>query len=95
MPYEPKCLCPFQLFLFKIRQNSAAKLSGRSTFYSALFALGGLKIGELATEIREDEDLPGLVEAAGTFPSLEGVERGGDDEQEREEEPHHKGAVHS
>jgi hypothetical protein len=80
--------------LFKIRQNSAAELSTRSTFYSALFDLGGRKIGELATEIREDEDLPGLVEAAGTFPGLEGVERGGDDEQKGEEESHHEGAVH-
>ncbi len=40
------------------------------------------------------EDSPSLVEAARTFPGLEGVESGGDDEQEGEEEPHHKGAVH-
>ncbi len=80
--------------MLKIRQNSAAELSGRSAFYSALFDLRGRKFGELATEIREDLDSPGLVEAAGTFPGLEGVERGGDDEQKGEEESHHKGAVH-
>ncbi len=65
------------------------------TPFSALYDLCGRKIGELATEIREDLDWPGLVEAAGTFPGLEGVERGGDDEQEGKEEPHHKGAVHT
>ncbi len=39
------------------------------------------------------KDWPGLVESTGALSGLEGVERGGDDEEEGEEEAHHKGAV--
>jgi hypothetical protein len=39
----------FGPFLFKVVQNSAADLLGRSTFYSALFDLCGRTIGQLAT----------------------------------------------
>jgi hypothetical protein len=41
---------PFSALFFKIGQNSAAGLSGRSTFYSALFDLRGRTIGQLATQ---------------------------------------------
>jgi hypothetical protein len=36
-------------FLYKIGKNSAAALSGHSTFYSALVELCGKTIGQLAT----------------------------------------------
>jgi hypothetical protein len=39
----------FGPLLYKIGQNSAAALSGCSSFYSALFELCGRKIGQLAT----------------------------------------------
>ena len=42
-----------------------------------------------------EEDEPGLVEAARTLPCLEGVERGGDDQEEGEEEPRDEACVHT
>ena len=42
-----------------------------------------------------EEDEPGLVEAARTLPRLEGVERGGDDQEEGEEEPGDEACVHT
>ncbi len=45
-------MAPFRP-LFKIVQNSAAKLPGRSTFYSAIFYLRGRIIGQLATLLKD------------------------------------------
>ena len=42
-----------------------------------------------------EEDEPGLVEAARTLPRLEGVQRGGDDQEEGEEEPGDEACVHT
>ena len=42
-----------------------------------------------------EEDEPCLVEAARTLPCLEGVERGGDDQEEGEEEPRDEACVHT
>jgi hypothetical protein len=45
-----KQFSPFRPFLLKIKKNSAADLSIRSTFYLALFDLYGQIIGQLATQ---------------------------------------------
>ena len=42
-----------------------------------------------------EEDEPRLIEPARTFPGLEGVESGRDDEQEGEEEARHEARVHT
>ncbi len=44
-----KNLGPFSSFCTKLAKNSAAALSGRSTFYSTLFESCGWTIGQLAT----------------------------------------------
>jgi hypothetical protein len=53
-------------FLFEIGRNSAAELSGRSTFYSAIFDSCGRTIGQLATlKMREVQVLRPADGAAG------------------------------
>ena len=42
-----------------------------------------------------EEDEPRLIEPARTFPGLEGVESGRDDEEEGEEEARHEARVHA
>ncbi len=48
--------------MFKIGQNLAADLSGRSTFYSALFELFGQTIGQWTTLTAPLVEAPGAEE---------------------------------
>ncbi len=51
----------FGPFSLKIGKNSAADLSGRTTFYSALFDLCSRKIGQLATLLQDRRGRAGEV----------------------------------
>jgi len=56
--------------LFKIGQNSAAELSGHSTFYSALFYLCGRTIGQFAVTLKNWREKIGIIKQLYAFLKL-------------------------